>query len=111
MSLTESSWPKVIKISGEILEHPGSKFLKHPRLKFLKENDLEIHEFRGIRTKFSTLKTNQKTRVIKINFISENHAFLPASLPPFTTVLPLLPHFPVVYDRRENGTVVMCDPL
>ena len=66
---------KIIKISWFGFEIFEPKFLKHPRLNFLKENDLEIHEFRGIRTKFSTLKTNQKTRVIKINFISENHAF------------------------------------
>ena len=84
---------KIIKISWFGFEILEPKFLKHPCLKFLKENDLEIHEFGGIRTKFSTLKTNQKTRVIKINFISENHAFLPASLPPFTTFC--LSNFPV----------------
>ena len=58
-------------------------------LKFSKENDLEIHEFRGIRAKFSTLKTNQKTRVIKINFISENHAFYQQVY----RLLPLFYHF------------------
>ena len=90
-------------------------------LKFLKQNDLEIHEFRGIRAKFSTLKTNQKTRVIKINFISENHDFTITAIyhyfPSYCHVFRIVPGYFsrtnfVVYNRRENGTVVViCYPL
>ena len=39
-------------------------------LKFINLEGLE-----NFKTKFLTLKTNQKTHVIKINFISENHYF------------------------------------
>ena len=53
-------------------------------LKFINLEGLE-----NFKTKFLTLKTNQKTHVIKINFISENHAFYQQVY----RLLPLFYHF------------------